>query len=206
MLNAMIRRAVVALLMAAVATFAVAQDNVAHVARLVDALGVHAGSVIADIGAGDGQLTIPMAREVGPSGRVYATELAGRPIEELRAAIEKADVKNVEIIEGQPLRTNLPAECCDGILIRYVYHHFADPSAMNGSLREALKPGGRLAIIEFAPKGPEATSPADRAAGNTHGVTAETVARELKQAGFEVRTSEQRPDGGVFVAARKPVG
>jgi len=206
MLYAMIRRAVHgALLLAAVATFAAAQDNAAHIARLIEALGIQAGAVVADVGAGDGQLAIPIARQVGPSGRVYATELPGRPVEELRAAIEKADVKNVEIVEGHTLRTNLPPECCDGIFIRFVYHHFADPSAMNASLREALKPGGRLAIIEFAPKGPEATSPADRAAGNTHGVTAETVARELKQAGFEVSTSEQRPDKAVFVAASKPV-
>jgi ubiquinone/menaquinone biosynthesis C-methylase UbiE len=203
--TSMIRRlARAGLLLAGLASHAVAQDNAAHVTWLVEVLAVHPGSVVADIGAGDGQLTVPMAREVGPSGRIFATELPGRPLEQLRAAIEKADVKNVEIVEGHALRTNLPPECCDGIFIRYVYHHFADPPAVNASLRESLKPGGRLAIIEFAPDGPEASSPAGRAAGTTHGVTAQTIARELQQAGFEVAASEQRPDKSVLVAARKP--
>lgn len=144
-----------------------------------------------------------MARHVGPSGKVYATELGGS-LETLKAAVQKAGMQNVEVVESDPSRTNLPSECCDGIFVRYVYHHFADPPAMNASLRQSLKPGGTLAIIEFAPNGPEALVPSERAGGKTHGVGAESVARELRQAGFELVTSEQRPDREVFVVVRKP--
>jgi len=186
------------------ATTATVQNDTADIARLVEVLGVHAGSVIADIGAGDGELTIPMAREVGATGRVYATDLGGAPLERLRKALEKANVDNAEVVEGHALRTNLPADCCDGIFIRNVYHHFADPGAMNASLRESLKVGGRLAIIDFAPDGPEAKSPADRALGKTHGVAAETVARELQQAGFELITTEARHRRTFLVVVRKP--
>ena len=111
---------------------------------------------------------------------------------------------NVQILVGEPSRTNLPPECCDAIFVRYLYHHFADPPAMNASLRQALRPGGVLAIIEFAPNGREAPTPADRAGGDTHGVGAESVARELQQAGFELITSERQPGRTVRVVVRKP--
>ena len=75
---------------------------------------------------------------------------------------------------------------------------------MNASLRQSLKPGGTLAIIEFAPRGREAPAAADRAAGDTHGVGAESVAREFQHAGFELVTAEHRADRLVLVVVRKP--
>ena len=191
------------LLCLAIAT-AAAQDNAGDAKRLVEALQVKAGSVLADIGAGDAELTIPMAREVGASGRIYATELPGASVERLRAAIAKTNLNNVEGVEGDPNRTNLPPESCDGIFIRFVYHHFGDPASMNASLRQALKPGARLAIMDFEPDGAEATSPAGRAGGATHGVKAATVARELQQAGFEIVTSEARERRSFLVVAKAP--
>ena len=181
------------------------QDDQQDVAWLIEVLHAKPGSVVADIGAGtDALLTIPMARHVGASGRVYATEIGTESLEKLKAVIEKAGVGNVEVVAGDPSKTNLAPDCCDAIFIRYVYHHFADPPAMNASLREALKPGGVLAIIEFAPRGREAPTPAERAGGDAHGIGAESIVRELKSAGFELISSEQRPDRIVRVVARKP--
>ena len=180
------------------------QDDKQDAAWLIEVLHAKPGSVIADIGAGpEALLTIPMARHVGPSGRIYATELGAESLDKLRAAIEKAGVRNVDVVAGDPSKANLAAECCDAIFIRYVYHHFADPPAVNASLRGALKPGGALAIIEFAPRGREALTPAERAAGDTHGVGAESIVRELKSAGFELISSEQA-DRTVRVVARRP--
>jgi ubiquinone/menaquinone biosynthesis C-methylase UbiE len=201
-----IRAVLVALLLGASA--ALAQDNAADVARLTEVLQVqvHPGSVLADIGAGpEALLTIPMARSVGASGRVYATDI-GEMLPRLRETVRKAGVQNVEILEGQAWSTNLPNECCEGIFIRNVYHHFADPAAMNGSLWMSLKAGGRLAIIDFRPRGREATSPADRDEGDQHGVNPETVTRELLLAGFELLTSEDRPDRWFLVIVEKTVG
>jgi ubiquinone/menaquinone biosynthesis C-methylase UbiE len=189
----------------ALGTALAAQENERDTAWLIEVLQAKPGSVLADIGAGpEALLTIPMARHVGLSGRVYATELGAQSLEKLGAAIQKAEVPNVQILAGDPSSTNLPPECCDAIFVRYVYHHFADPPAMNASLRQSLKPGGTLAIIEFAADGPEASAPADRAVGDAHGVGAEAVARELQQAGFVLVTSEQRPDRVVLVVVRKP--
>jgi predicted methyltransferase len=196
----------VGLLLLVVTTLATtqAQNDAADVALLLEVLGVHPGAVVADIGAGDGVLTIPIAREVGPDGRVYATELGGASIKRLSAALTNAAVTNVEVVEGDPARTNLPPACCESIFIRNVYHHFANPKAMNASLSESLKPGGTLAILDFAPNGPEATSPTNRASGKTHGVAAETVMRELREAGFDPIKLEQRQDKTFLVVVRKP--
>ena len=178
-------RRVLALFAALVAGSAIqAQDNAADAARLVEVLRVAPGRVLADIGAGpEALLTMPMAKAVGTAGRVYATDL-GELLGRLRQTIAKAGVGNVEVIEGHPSATNLSAECCHGIYIRNVYHHFADPPAMNASLWRSVKPSGRIAVIDFRPRGSEAAAPADRDEGDQHGVSPETVSRELVQAGL----------------------
>jgi ubiquinone/menaquinone biosynthesis C-methylase UbiE len=172
----------------------VAQNNAADLTRLTEVLQIRPGSVVADVGAGpEALLTIPMATAVGASGKVYATDI-GDMLAKLRETVQKAGAQNVEIIEGQSSRTNLPTDCCDGIFIRNVYHHFADPAAMNASLFASLKRGGRLAVIDFRPRGREADSPADRDEGDRHGVRPESVAKELQAAGFQLVTIEDRPN------------
>jgi ubiquinone/menaquinone biosynthesis C-methylase UbiE len=185
--------------------FARAQDNTADAARLVEVLRVSPGQVLADVGAGpQALLTIPMAKAVGDAGKVFATDV-GQMLGRLRETIKKSGATNVEIIEGQPADANLPPECCDAIFIRNVYHHFADPPAMNASLWRSLKPGGRLAVIDFRPVGTEAASPAGRDGGDQHGVLPETVSRELIQADFTLISSEDRPDRWFMVVVEKAI-
>ncbi|WP_372637661.1 class I SAM-dependent methyltransferase [Fodinibius sp.] len=171
---------------------------------LIDVLELSEGSVVADIGAGDGSISLALAEHVGSGGHVYSTELGADSVEYLREMVESAPVSNVTVLEGHPTQTNLPEGCCDALFLRRVYHHFKDPAAMNESMRQALKPGGRLAVIDFAPRGDEGGDPAERATGNHHGVTAETVTRELREAGFTVISSEQRSGRDVYVVVRKP--
>ncbi len=182
-----------------------AQDNAADSAWLVDVLGLGANSIVADIGAGAGELSLAIAAHVAPNGRVFASELGDESVERLSQAVASAGGGNVTVIEGHPDRTNLPAGCCDAIFVRFVYHHFADPPAMNTSLLKSLRPGGRLAVIDFAPRGTESPDPSGRTAGEQHGVTADTLSDELEQAGFIIVSTEQRPDRLVYVVAQKPV-
>jgi hypothetical protein len=70
--------------------------------------------------------------------------------------------------------------------MRDVYHHFTDPASMNASILLSLKPGARVAIVDFTPPGDEAACPADRSRDGMHGVSAETIVRELRTAGFEL--------------------
>ena len=186
---------------------ACAQDDfAADAARLVSALGLQAGDTVADIGAGAGQLTVELARVVGPRGLVYATELREDRLEEIRRAAEAAGLRNVTVLEAHATRTNLPESCCDALVLRRVYHHIGNPSLMNRSLRESLKPGGVLGVLDFTPDGAESEEPGGRATGDQHGVTSATVARELGEAGFEAVTVQtaDRPDRYLVVGRRPP--
>jgi ubiquinone/menaquinone biosynthesis C-methylase UbiE len=205
--NRLVRIAAVLATMGAPPGTAIAQDQYASdAARLVTALQLHPGQTVADIGAGRGQLTIELASEVGPTGRVYATELDPDRLGDIRQAAESAGLKNVTVIEAQATRTNLPEQCCDALVLRRVYHHFANPRLMNASMRQSLKPGGLLAVIDFAPDSAESADPDGRANGNQHGVTSATVVRELSQAGFELVTVEKGSRRGRFmvVVRRRP--
>ena len=192
--------------MAAFPATAGAQDDFASDGtRLATALKLAAGQTVADIGAGRGQLTVVLAREVGPSGRVYATELDADRLRDIRQAADSAGLQNVSVIEAHPTRTNLPERCCDALVLRRVYHHFDDPHLMNASLRQSLKPGGLLAVIDFEPDSAESPDPGNRDTGDQHGVTSATVVRELSEAGFEVvAVGEGTRPGRYMVVVRRP--
>ncbi len=156
--------------------------------QLVAWLELGPGSVVADIGAGDGALAMNLAEHVGAEGRVYATELSRSRLQEMRDAVARAGQDNVTVIEGAVARTNLPAACCDAVYSRNVYHHLTEPDAINADIRRALRPGGRLLVIDFEPGGfMDRISPpetAERHGG--HGTPTETVVNEVTAAGFRV--------------------
>jgi ubiquinone/menaquinone biosynthesis C-methylase UbiE len=180
------------------------QRDTADAKRLIEALEVRPGQTVCELGVGDGALSMAMARTVGESGRVYANELNKDRLRKTGRAIEKARLTNVTLVEGHEDRTNLPELTCDALFMRNVYHHFADPPTMNASIRQALKPGGRVAVIDFPPRGTEADKPEDRDADGHHGVTANTVTAELKAASFEVVSNNTHDKQGFLVVARKP--
>jgi ubiquinone/menaquinone biosynthesis C-methylase UbiE len=165
-----------------------AQSGLAsEVSRLVQLLELSQESTVADLGAGSGEVSIEIARQLGPRARVYSTDINSTRLGEIRKAAAAAGLTNVTAIEGAPAATNLPDECCDAIFVRYVYHHFGDPPAMNGSILRSLKPGGRFAVMDAGPRNVTGTvPPSERASGDKHGVVKETVVEELKAAGFEI--------------------
>jgi ubiquinone/menaquinone biosynthesis C-methylase UbiE len=167
-----------------VLTVRTAADDGSQAAKLYELLELEPDMTIADIGAGSGEMTVLLAKRLDKSGRVYSTDINQDRLKEIRAAASKAHLDNVVVLEGAEKATNLPDACCDAIFIRNVYHHFGDPPAMNRSLLAALKPGGRLAIIDFVPrKGSERPngSPASRGG---HGVTSDIVSEEVTAVGF----------------------
>ena len=183
------------------------QNNTRDAQRLIAEMGVTAGMTVGEIGAGSGELTVLMAQHVGPAGKVYSTEISEQRLADIRNAVSAARLQNVTVLQAGAESSNLDAGCCDAIFMRNVYHHFAQPAPINTSLFAALKPGGRLAIVDFPPgNGAEAPTPSARAADGTHGVKKETVARELEAAGF-VRVKVEEPGNGqegFLVLMRKP--
>jgi ubiquinone/menaquinone biosynthesis C-methylase UbiE len=181
-----------------------AQENAADVDRLVKALAIQPGSVVGEIGAGDGTLTVMIGKAVGSAGRVLSTELNRDRMNAIRKAATGAGLANVEVIEGRAAETNLPDQCCDAIFMRNVYHHFADPAVMNASIAASLRPGGRLAVVDFTPPDTEASRAADRSKDGSHGVSPESVTRELAGAGFDKVSSELGDRRWFMVVVAKP--
>jgi ubiquinone/menaquinone biosynthesis C-methylase UbiE len=162
-----------------------ADAEVPELARLLD---LKPGMTVADVGAGFGAWTVRFGRLVGPSGRVYATDIGAAQISALREYAAKEGLTNVTVIEGAIDRTNLPADCCDAILLRDAYHHLTHPEDIVRSLAAALKPGGRLAVIDFPPR-PNSEVPAGVPANRRgHGVPPEVVQSEVSAALTHVQT------------------
>jgi predicted methyltransferase len=166
------------------------------VPKLMPVLELEPGMSVADVGAGAGAMTLVMAEALGPSGRVYATDVRAEQVDAIRDQAKARHLDNVVAIAGTQTSTGLPDRCCDAIFVRDAYHHFTDPAAMNRGFASALKPGGRLAIIDFAPapgSGPPPNVPANRTG---HGITSTIVEQELQAAGFDlVRTIARWPPG-----------
>ena len=116
----------------------------AEVPQLMELLELKPGMTVGDVGAGFGAWTMRFARELGPTGRVYATDIGAAQLAALRDVTQRERLNNVTVIEGAVNATNLPALCCDAILIRDAYHHLTQPQAFIRSLAASLKPGGRL--------------------------------------------------------------
>jgi SAM-dependent methyltransferase len=154
--------------------------------RLAVLLGWHEGGVVAEIGAGNGKLTLAASQRFGSEGRIYSNELDPQEVTHLRELAAKA--KNIVVVQGDVASTNLPPGCCDSIYMRLVYHHFTNPAAMDASLLRSLKPDGRLAVIDEEPR-PGSVIP-DGVPKNRigHGIPQPVLIDELKGAGFEVES------------------
>ena len=159
-----------------------------EVPRLMQILELKPGMTIADVGAGFGAWTTRFSRALGPGGRVLANDIGAQQLAFLRDWVKKEGLTNVTVIEGAVGNTNLPALCCDAILIRDAYHHLTQPDDIVRSFAAALKPGGRLAVVDFPPR-PNSEIPAGVPANRRgHGVPPEIVQKEAGAVLTYVRT------------------
>lgn len=174
-------------------------------ARLATLLGWQSGSVVAEIGAGEGQMTLAAAKRVGPTGQVFTTELNPEKLIHLEQLAAREKFHNITAVEASQSATNLPRACCDSIFMRRVYHHFTEPAQIDASLFRSLKPGGLLAVIDFPPRRglpPVQGVPANRGG---HGIPQEILIQELTAAGFqEVSAPAHWPGHDYCVIFRKP--
>jgi predicted methyltransferase len=126
-----------------------------HPDEALDAIGIAPGSIIADIGAGVGYFTEKLARRVGPAGKVYANDIQPAMLEQLRKNMAAAHVANFETALGAADDPRLPKDTMDLALLVDVYHEFSKPREMLRHIRESLKPGGRLVLLEYRKEDPK---------------------------------------------------
>jgi len=161
-------------------------DERREVTRLAELTQWKVGTVVADIGAGEGTFSFVAAEKVGPSGRVYATEIDTGKLKNLKAEAAKRKLENIIIVEGTADDTKLPSNCCDTIFLRHVYHHLTRPQEFDRNLVRSLRLGAYLAIIDFPPS-PNSTLvegvPKNRGG---HGIPQNVMVEELTSAGLQV--------------------
>lgn len=117
--------------------------------EMVGALSLEPGAVVGEVGAGIGYFTFRLSRAVGSSGHVFAAEVEPAILRVLHERIEERAVRNVSPIWAVPDDPLLPPSACDWILMVGTYHHFADGPAMLSRLARSLRPGGRIANVDF---------------------------------------------------------
>lgn len=117
--------------------------------RIMDSLGIADGSVVADLGAGGGWFTIRLARRVGPNGLVYAEDVQPEMLEAIRRRVDREGLRNVRTIHGTDNDPRLPAGALDAVLIVEAVHEMRDPVALLRNVRLALKPTGRVGIVDY---------------------------------------------------------
>jgi ubiquinone/menaquinone biosynthesis C-methylase UbiE len=157
-----------------------------EMARLAALMQWKEGTVVADIGAGDGRFSFVAAEYVGASGKIFATEIDEGKLKTMRAEVKERNFQNVIVVESSEAETNLPAACCDAIFLRRVYHHLTKPLEFDASILRSLKPSGKLAIIDFPPHpeyGKVKGVPKDR---EDHGIQQKILIGELTKAGFQL--------------------
>lgn len=116
--------------------------------RIMDALAIADGARVADIGAGGGWFTVRLARRVGPNGRVFAEDIQRQMIESIQRRVTREGLRNIEPILGTPLDPRLPAGL-DAALIVDTYPQLDDPVGLLTHVRAALRPSGRVGIVDF---------------------------------------------------------
>ena len=122
--------------------------------KALDALDIKKGSIVADVGAGSGYFTIRLAERVGAAGRVLATDVQPGMLDLLRHRLAERRITNVSLIQGATDDPKLPSSSIDLALLVDVYHEFSAPQAMLRRIREALKPDGRLVLLEYRKEDP----------------------------------------------------
>ena len=151
--------------------------------RIMDALGIADGAVVADVGAGGGWFTVRLAQRVGPNGLVYAEDIQPQMIESINRRVRRAGLTNVQSVIGTPSNPLLPGPI-DALLMVEVYGQVADPVTLLRNVRPRLKPGGRVGIVEYKLDGGGPGPPLDER------VEPEAVVRDAAAAGFRLLARE----------------
>lgn len=183
-----------------------ARDAWQHPEEVMDVLGLHRGSVVADVGSGAGYFTFHLADRVGPQGRVYAVDLLQSRLDEIQQEVNKEGTKQVTTVLGAPDDPHLSPNTLDAVLAVNTFHEWRQYQSMLKHLYEALKPGGLFGLIDgTAPPGHPRSYYYDR-----HRMPEAMERADLTQAGFHFLRQERgftQTDNGkkfYFLIFQKP--
>ncbi|MGC3966583.1 MAG: class I SAM-dependent methyltransferase [Pirellulales bacterium] len=148
--------------------------------KLLRELKLEPGQTVCDMGCGNGFYTLRIAKRVGAKGLVYAVDIQPEMLSLLSERTKADRVHNVKPLLGTVVDPQLPAESCDVILCVDVYHEFSHPEQMLAAMRKALKPKGRLVLVEFRMEDPQVPIKLE------HKMSKEQILKELPPNGFKL--------------------
>ena len=159
------------------------RERTLRMPEIIQAMGVVDGTKVADIGAGSGSYEIALSHAAGADGHVYAEDISENAIKELHNRVKQSKLKNVDVIEGVADDPKLP-EDLDAVLMVIMYHEIADPQKMLDRVAAALRPGGRLVVVDMTPHKTLTRPRADQV--KNHVIAPDLAESEIRGAGFEV--------------------
>ncbi len=167
--------------------------------HVLDVLGVKEGMTVADVGAGSGYFTVRIGKRIGPRGRVLATDLQPEMLDLLRTNVAKANLTNVVAVLTTESDAKLPQKELDLVLMVDVYHELPQPAATLAQVRAALRPEGRIALVEYRAEDPDVPIKPE------HKTTLVQIRRELEANGFVFRSSDESlPQQRIIVFTAAP--
>lgn len=125
------------------------RDAEEHPSQVIDALRLHAGEVVADLGAGSGYFTFRMSPKVGNTGKVLAVDVQDEMLQTLKRRAAADNITNVQVIKASETDPHLPTGAVDLVLFVDVYHELAYPYEVMQRVRDSLKPNGRVVFVEY---------------------------------------------------------
>jgi len=185
-----------------------ARERWQKVPEILALMAVAPGGEVADVGAGNGFFTVRLADAVGEAGLVYAVDVSERVLQSLRERVERDGRSNVKVVSGDTDDPRLSATSVDAVLINNAYHEMDAHQAMLGHLWKALRPGGRLVIVDQIEG---SRRDAERARQTSrHEIAPRFVKADLEAAGFEIVSEHdpfiERGGGDLWwlIVARRP--
>jgi len=177
----------------------IGRDSEERPDSMLNLLEIPAGATLAEIGSGTGYFTWRLAEKVGRSGKVFAVDVQQSMLDLTAETLKKHQLSNVQLVRGSDNDPHLPAASLDLVFIANAYHEFADPGAIITAVNRALKPNGRLVIIEYAEGRP--FGPQDKA----ERMTINQIRAEIEPLGFELdRQLELLPIQHGLIFTKRP--
>jgi precorrin-6B methylase 2 len=166
--------------------------------EIAERMNLRAGSQVADVGCGGGQIAVVWSRVVGPAGHVWAEDIDPRALRGARRLMKAQHARNVTVLQGDAADPRLPAGKLDAISLLFVYHELVKYPEMLARFRAALKPDGRLIILD--PTARKTASRPRQAQTRNHVLRPDLAQEEVRSAGFEVLSRDDHfvddPDFG----------
>ncbi len=177
------------------------REDEERLSLLIEALELQPGWVVADVGAGSGRISLMIAEKVGKEGKVLAVDVQQKMLDLITKRVRELEIDNVDTILGTAQSPKLPPASVDLIVMVDVYHEFEFPYEMLAELSRALKPGGRIAFVEYRLE--DENVPIKL----VHKMSREQVQKEASPPEFglaHLRTDGRLPRQHVIVFEKKP--